>query len=145
MTRPTCAACGKGLPKFVDASDLRARRITMHDPAWRKASAPPELTADGMPPTRGRLGDNLVCGMACGYKLAIRLVASDPGVLKLLPPGVDPSLMAAIATMKRRDKSRERRKARKERATAAAKKVVVKNTFGVEIDVELPETMEDIE
>lgn len=121
MSRPTCAACGKGLAKFVSTrgftipADPRKHPCITDPSAWRKASPPPEMTADGMPPTRGRLGDNLVCGMACGYRLAIRLVSCDPGILRLLPPAHDPEKMAAEAAARRREKSRARREARRDR------------------------------
>lgn len=63
-TRPPCAACGKPL---------------------RKPRHEPPITADGLAPARGDYGDNLVCTPECGWKLALRIVRTVPGVLELLP------------------------------------------------------------
>lgn len=130
--RPTCAACGKGLTKFVSRDSFTIPKDPMLHPcitdpsSWRKAQHPPEMTGDGQPPTRGRLGDNVVCGVVCGYKLAMRLLAGVPDVMRLLPPGHDPAVFADEASVKRREKSRRHRQIRKDRALleAGRKKVV---------------------
>lgn len=116
MTVPTCAACGKRLPPFVDAKTLVRGEASHAD--WRKAHRAPEQTADGLPPTRGRLGDNVVYGQVCGYNLLIRLFAAEPDILRLLPPGHDPKAKAEAAALKRRTRAKERREERKIRKVA---------------------------
>ena len=115
MSVPTCAACGKRLPKFVDRAkfprDANGRIVWSKD--YSKSHVAPETTGDGAPPTRGRLGDNVVCGQVCGYNLLIRILAAEPGVLRLLPPGHDPKVIAEAAIVKRRERARKRRVERK--------------------------------
>lgn len=111
MSRPTCAACGKPLPLFKDRSRQENRETYSRS---KRAQPAPPLTADGLPPTRGKLGDNLVCKLHCGWLLAIRLVAADPGVLSaLLANAYSPAELANKASEERRQKSRIRRRARK--------------------------------
>lgn len=117
MSIPTCAACGKRLSKFVDRATLGKTWSREHN----KAHKAPEITGDGLPPTRGRLGDNVVCGQVCGYNLLIRLFAAEPDILRLLPPGHDPKAKAEQAALKRRERARDRRAAR----------VIMRKKFGV--------------
>ena len=70
--RPQCVVCGVALPRFKGLET---------DEATAKC-----LTADGGAAQWGGHGDNLVCTNACGRLLAVRIVASVPGVLDLLPP-----------------------------------------------------------
>lgn len=75
----------------------------------------PPITADGLEPTRGKYGDNLVCNYYCGWTLAIRLVAADRGILDaLLAQAWTPSALANEAAIVRKEKSRKRRQARRE-------------------------------
>ena len=93
---PRCPACGRKLRKvrFANGGDY----------ADGSLSAPGEhvLTADGEPRSRGDYGDNLVCGLECGYVLAIRLVRSVPGLLELLPPQWRPDLTETPPRLKSR-------------------------------------------
>jgi hypothetical protein len=90
---PRCPACGRC---------LRARRFDDRTPRSKKLTAPGDhvLTADGAPRSRGNFGDNLVCGLDCGYTLAIRLVRAVPGVLDLLPSKWRPDLTPEVPRLK---------------------------------------------
>lgn len=85
---PVCAACGRRLSKYTGNSqsnrELSASNIRKSGVEPSKVL--PDFTADGMPPTRGAYGDNLLCSQVCGHLLAVRLiVALGVDVLHLLP------------------------------------------------------------
>lgn len=83
---PICAACGRRLRKarYVLISDGQVA-MSVENYEGRRTLDLHTLTADGAEPTRGGYGDNLVCAQRCGHMLAVRLVASIPGLLALLP------------------------------------------------------------
>lgn len=87
-TVPVCACCGRTLPK-ADGDNLQLARDSRRKSKDRErglAEGVEPMTADGMPPTRGPYGDNLVCSQVCGHVLAVRLmIALGTDVLKLLP------------------------------------------------------------
>jgi hypothetical protein len=91
---PRCPACGRRLRKLrID------ERVV---PTSNKLTAPGDhvLTADGLPRSRGNYGDNLVCGLDCGYTLAIRLVRAIPGIIDMLPPKWRPDLDPTVPQRK---------------------------------------------
>lgn len=127
--RPTCAACGKPLPKarFRITPDGQSynpeigKIFDRKSVEWAKTNDVDHvLTADGRAPERGRYGDNLVCSMPCGHVLAVRIVLSVPGVLDLLPDAWRPGALADVCGEARRAKARERRRARREAASLLA-------------------------
>lgn len=65
-TVPKCAACGRSLPTYQYAPAIEFHGVA----------------ADYVP--RGRNGDGVVCGMACGNRLAMRILVQVPGVLALI-------------------------------------------------------------
>lgn len=63
---PRCKACGLRLTPMP------------HGPRGK------DVTFENIP--RGRQGDGFVCGIKCGYDLAMRLLAAEPQICSILPP-----------------------------------------------------------
>lgn len=96
---PSCAACGKKLRRarqynLSPVQVLLSPRLTKSRRLRVESTA--GCTADGQPVTWGAYGDNLVCGLRCGWLLAVRLVASmgmtREQVREALPPAWRPEV-----------------------------------------------------
>ncbi len=72
-----CLSCGIPLLDYDPYTIIYGRRS--------KKKKPPELTADGQPPTKGN-GNNCTCNNKCANILLVRMITSIPNVLDLLPP-----------------------------------------------------------
>lgn len=82
------------------------------------------LTANAQPSEYGAYGDNVFCGMACGWLMAVRLTRAIgiPDVFRMLPPDHNPEIFARFERDKRRAKSRATYQRKKERRARAASK-----------------------
>lgn len=102
-----CVGCGMTMPAYNPYQQGFYRR------RGKRRRPNPELTADGQDPQYGSRGDNLCCNMICGHKLLLRLIASVPDILGLLPPSWRPDLLPLEENPKY--KERQRRAKRNQR------------------------------
>lgn len=91
--RPRCVACGRRLRRPHE-HNLQDHAASIQPPPWGTDRLKPTqcragATFDDQPPAWGDYGDNLVCGLRCGWELAVRLVATFGAtreqVLEMLP------------------------------------------------------------
>lgn len=108
---PQCTGCGAPLKPFDPKTTSYGR---WNRPTSNNRNKPlPEATADGEPPKWGTRGDNLACNYVCAHKVLMRVIASVPDVIDLLPPHWRPDLLPP-------EESPKVRKAREASARSAA-------------------------